>query len=197
MAPPSLDLSPQFAAAVEVLCHLRELGRQASVIGGLAVQRWGQPRFTADADLTVLAPIGSEASLVDPLIERFEPRQPTARQFALDRRVLLLRASNGVDLDISLAALPFEEEVLQRASTWREVAALPLVTCSAEDLIVYKLVAARWRDIADIEGIVRRQAGRLDVERIRRWSRLFAELKEDPDLLRPFEDALRKAEPSR
>lgn len=35
---------------------------------------------------------------------------------ALDRRVLLLAASNGVFLDISLAALPFEEEVLQRAS---------------------------------------------------------------------------------
>jgi hypothetical protein len=40
-------------------------------------------------------------------------------------------------------------------------------------------------------GIVRRQVGRLNVDFIRRWGREFAELKEDPDLLRPFEDAVR------
>ena len=47
-----------------------------------------------------------------------------------------------------------------------------------------------------MEGIVRRQGRRLDVDRVRRWGREFAELKEDPDLLRPFEDALRKARAS-
>jgi hypothetical protein len=40
---------------------------------------------------------------------------------------------------------------------------------------------------------VRRRGGRLDVDRIRRWGREFAELKEDPDLLRPFEEALVRA----
>jgi hypothetical protein len=53
---------------------------------------------------------------------------------------------------------------------------------------VYKLVAARPHDIGDVEGIVRRQGRRLDVECIRRWGRELAELKEDPDLLRPFEE---------
>jgi hypothetical protein len=33
----------------------------------------------------------------------------------------------------------------------------------------------------------------LDVELVRRWGRELAELKEDPDLLRRFEDALRRA----
>lgn len=65
-------------------------------------------------------------------------------------------------------------------------------TCSAEDLIIYKLVAARPRDLLDMEGVVRRQRRKLDVDRIRRWGRAFAELKEDPDLLRPFEDAWRQ-----
>jgi hypothetical protein len=54
-------------------------------------------------------------------------------------------------------------------------------------------VAARPRDIGDVEGIVRRQHLRLDIDAIRRWSGEFSELKEDPDLLRPFEDALRRA----
>ena len=64
-------------------------------------------------------------------------------------------------------------------------------TCSAEDLVIYKLVAARPQDLVDVAGIVRRQRSALDVAQIRRWGQQFAELKEDPDFLRPFEEALR------
>ena len=53
--------------------------------------------------------------------------------------------------------------------------------------------ATSARDVADIEGIVRRQASGLDVERIRRYGGLFAELKEEPDLLRAFEQSLTRA----
>jgi hypothetical protein len=62
-----------------------------------------------------------------------------------------------------------------------------------EDLVIYKLVAARPGDIQDIIHIVGRQGHKLDAERIRYWGALFAGLKEDPDLLRPFDDARRKA----
>jgi hypothetical protein len=188
-----LDLSPQFAAALEALDAFRRMAGSGCVIGGLAVQRWGEPRFTQDADLTILAPVGSEVTIVDPLLREFQPRLPDARAHALDRRVLLVRASNGVSIDISLAALPFEEEVLRRASVWRRIKGVPLVTCSAEDLVIYKLVAARPGDIQDVIGVVGRQAKRLDAARIRHWGVQFAELKEDPDLLSPFEAALKKA----
>ena len=141
----------------------------------------------------MLAPVGTEASVVDALLQRFAARIPAARQHALDRRVLLLTASNGVSLDISLAALPFEEEVLQRASRWREVDQVWLVTCSAEDLVIYKLIAARAQDLVDIAGVVQRQREKLDLARIRHWGAQFAELKEDPDLLRPFEEAVKNA----
>jgi hypothetical protein len=188
-----LDLAPQFAAALEALDAFRQMAGSGCIIGGLAVQRWGEPRFTQDADLTILAPLGSEAQIVDALLNRFQPRRPDARTHALDRRVLLLRASNGVSLDISLAALPFEEDVLRRASAWRHVEDVPLITCSAEDLVIYKLVAARPGDIQDVIGVVGRQGEKLDAARIRDWGQQFAELKEDPDLLRPFEAALKKA----
>jgi hypothetical protein len=111
----------------------------------------------------------------------------------LDRRVLLLSATNGVSIDLSLGALPFEEEVLSRATRWRKIDDVWVDTCSAEDLVIYKLVAARDQDLVDVTGIVRRQGSKLDAVRIRHWGAQFAELKEDPDLLRPFEDARRKA----
>jgi hypothetical protein len=75
---------------------------------------------------------------------------------------------------------------------WDIVPGVSLRTCGAAHLVIYKLVAGRTHDLSDIESIVRRQGDALDVDCIRRWGREFAELKGDPDLLRPFEDALRK-----
>ena len=120
--------APLIRASVEVFTALRDLGLRGCLIGAMAVQRWGEPRFTQDVDVTVLAPIGSEPPLVDALLTRFDARTGSARQHALDRRVLLVKASNGVAVDVSLAALPFEEEVLTRASRWRRVGRVWLET---------------------------------------------------------------------
>jgi hypothetical protein len=190
-------VAPQIAAAAEALAAFAAHSYRGCLIGGLALQRWGEPRFTQDADLTVLAPFGSETKVVDDLLRVFRPRVAEARTHALTYRVLMVKASNGVSLDISLAALPFEEEVLTRASSWRSVGDVSIITCSAEDLIIYKLVAGRPQDVVDIRGIVHRQGDRLDLARIRHWGAQFADLKEDPDLLRPFEDALRQNPPDR
>lgn len=180
-------------AARDVLAVLDDAGIRACVIGALAVHRWGEPRATRDADLSALAPFGDEGQVVDTLLRRFQARRADARAFALVNRVLLLTTQGGVDVDVGLAAFPFETEALEMASSWEIVPSVSLRTCPADHLVVYKLVAARPHDIGDMESIVRRQGRRLDVDRIRRWGREFAELKEDPDLLRPFEDALKKA----
>lgn len=185
--------APLTQAAVDVLRICAALSLEACVIGGLAVQRWGQPRVTQDVDLTVLAPFGTEKTVVDGLLTHLRPRVADARAFALERRVLLLLAPNGLKVDMSLAALDFEREVLERASVWQRIDEVNLVTCSAEDLVIYKLVAARPQDLVDVTGVVLRQGIRLDVDRIRRWGREFAELKEDPDLLSSFETAWRRA----
>jgi len=185
------------AAAKEALDVLDRAGLRACLIGGLVVPRWGEPRATTDVDISVLAPYGEEEAAIETLLRHFAPRKPDARKFAMDHRVLLLKASNGVSLDVALAAFPFEIEAIDAASDWDVMPGVSLRTCAAEHLIVYKLVAARARDLADVEGIVRRRGTSLDIGIIRRWGTLFAELKEDPDLLRPFEDALRHAGPSR
>jgi hypothetical protein len=77
------SVSELAAAARDVLTLLRERGYRACLIGGLAVHRWGEPRATADVDLTVLAPYGDESSPLDLLLSHFQPRRPDARAFAL------------------------------------------------------------------------------------------------------------------
>jgi hypothetical protein len=184
---------PELAtAAREVFSALEAARIPACLIGALAVHRWGQPRATSDADLSALAPYGDEDAVVDLLLSRFEPRRPDPRAFALANRVLLVKSRAGVEIDVALAAFPFELEALQMASSWEIVPGVSLRACPAEHLVVYKLVAARPHDIGDVEGIVQRQRDRLDVDRIRHWGRIFAELKDDPDLLRPFEDVWHK-----
>jgi hypothetical protein len=63
----------------------------ACLIGGLAVQRWGEPRATQDVDLTLLAPLGEEKRSIDLLLRRYKGRDANAREFALARRVLTPR----------------------------------------------------------------------------------------------------------
>ena len=184
--------APQLVRVADgVLTALEAAGIRACLIGGMVISRWGQPRATTDADFSALAPYGEEARVLDVLLARFDARRADAREFALKYRVALL-SDHGVGIDVALAAYPFEIEALDSSTPWLLGAGVTLRTCSAEHLIVYKLVAARPQDLIDMEGIVRRQGARLNVELVRRWGREFAELKEDPDFLRPFDDALRK-----
>jgi hypothetical protein len=44
-------------------------GWRACFVGGIAVQRWGEPRVTRDVDLTLLTGFGSEDDFVDLLRE--------------------------------------------------------------------------------------------------------------------------------
>ena len=99
------------AADLQAVCQ--EQSWHYCFIGGLALQRWGEPRETVDVDLTLLTGFGGEERFVNNLLGRFEARIENAAQFALTSRVLLLRASPGVGLDIALGGLPFEEHELQ------------------------------------------------------------------------------------
>jgi hypothetical protein len=157
------------AAASEVQDHLRQADGRFCFIGGLALQRWGEPRFTLDIDLTLLCPYGAEPAAVEPLLAAFAPRIPDAREFASRNRVLLLRTAAGVPVDIALGAIPFEERCVARATEF-DFGGVRLLTCSAEDLVVLKAFAGRDRDWADIGAIIQRQRGALN------WRLIFEEL---------------------
>jgi hypothetical protein len=152
------------------------------------VQRWGEPRLTVDVDLTLITGFGNEPDFVSAFTKKFRTRRPDAVEFALDKRVLLLLASNDVPLDIALAGLPFEERSVTRASPWKISEDTALVTCSAEDLIVHKAFADRPQDWLDVQRILQRQRVRLNLNLIFEELRPLIALKEAPEI----EDRLRK-----
>ena len=170
-------------AAVRVQSMLRERGWRFCFIGGIAIQRWGNPRFTRDIDLTLLTGFGSEEGFIEQLLKELLPRRDDAREFALRHRVLLARTAEGVDVDIALGALPFEERTVARATPWEIREGLALTTCSAEDLLTHKVFAGRGVDWGDAEQILIRQYGTLNLAQVRNELQPLLELKGQPDAM--------------
>jgi hypothetical protein len=139
----SLGVEELLLAAVRVQSLLLERGWRFCFIGGIAIQRWGNPRFTTDIDLTLLTGFGAEERFVDELLQNLPPRRQDAREFALLHRVLLARTAEGIEVDIALGALPFEERTIARASAWEVRKGATLTTCSAEDLLT-QAILDRW-----------------------------------------------------
>src|SRR5437868_13407930 len=104
------------AAAQEVQRFCKRHKWRFCIIGGLAVNRWGEPRATQDVDLSLLTGFRDEEKFVEKILGAFRGRIRDAREFAIAHRVVLCKASNGVGVDIALAALPYEEKVIERAT---------------------------------------------------------------------------------
>src|ERR1022692_2839217 len=137
-----------------------------------------------DVDLTLLTGFGSEDTFIDALLGVYPGRVDDARELARRYRVLLLSAPGGIGMDISLGALAFEESVVSRATGFSFSPGVEIRTCSAEDLVVLKLFAARPLDIRDAEGVVIRQGDDLDWRYIEDQLRPLAEVKQEPEILR-------------
>lgn len=161
-------------------------------IGGLALQRWGEARLTIDVDVTLLTGFGAEKEFIDALLSAYPARIPDPAAFAQENRVLLLKSANGVGIDIALAALPFEEEVIKRASLFEFLPGISLLTCSAEDLIVMKAFADRPRDWADVESIIGLQQGKLDRQYVLACLSPLCELKGAPQILSRINNLFKK-----
>ena len=187
-APPASD----FVAALRALRDaLDELSVPWMFIGGVAIIAQGVARLTADIDATLRASGVEPEPVLDVMAaHRIVPRIERAAEFARQRQVLLLRHEpSRIPVDVSFAWLPFEEEAL-RAAEERDYAGVRVRVARAEDLVVYKLVASRPRDLDDAEKLLLLHGSGLDVERVRRVVRDFATILEDAERPKALERLL-------
>lgn len=185
-------MTPQLEAAWEIHQFLSEHGLQYAIIGGIAVQKWGEPRFTRDVDLSVASPLDTgSADLVRLITERFPSRTADPLAFARKTRMVLITASNGVQVDISLALPGYEDDLFARAVDYEIEPGKAIRLCSAEDLIIHKAVAGRPQDVIDIQGVVYRQGKQLDVGYVRQWLKGFADVLGNSEIIERFESAWR------
>lgn len=179
-------------AAQEIQAFCVEHNWPFCFIGGLAVQHWGEARVTRDADVTLFTGIGDEANYADTLLAHFPSRIADGREFALEHRVLLLRAVNGIPLDISFGALDFEHKAVATATDEEIVPGVRLRICTANALIVFKAFAGRPQDWLDIEGIAVKSARVLTWDEIRGDLKPLLALKDDVDTIVRLESIVRR-----
>jgi hypothetical protein len=173
------SLLPPLTALQRLLARFDD---QGIVIGGVAASLLGKPRLTADVDAVLLLSVEDLPRLIKAAEqEGLVPRIADAQDFARRNRVLLLRhEASGINVDISLGMLPLEVEAVERSQV-RQIGALAIRLPTPEDLIIFKAVAHRPKDLLDIQALIETNPG-LDRERIERWVRDFAQLLEMPEL---------------
>ena len=130
------------------------------IVGGLAVAVIGAPRFTADIDVVAFVTMASA--------ERLIAAATAAGFLAGEDEVDRLRSTGtlrflrgGFHLDVIVASLPFEERARHRAVIVRMFNRdVPLPT--PEDLLLFKIISGREKDVLDAVGIAHRHGGQLD-----------------------------------
>lgn len=177
------------ASEIQRLCESQ--GWSFCFIGGLAVQRWGEPRLTRDVDLTLITGFGGEEKFIEVWLHGYQFRPPGSMNMALKNRVLLLVNQRGTPVDVALGGIDFEQRTIQRSSLWK-IPEGALRTCSAEDLLVHKCFAGRERDWVDVDGILARQKGKLDFALVRRELKPLLALQEQPEKLERLEQKIRE-----
>lgn len=92
--------------------------------------------------------------------------------------LLARHAESGVDIDVSLAWLPFEMEAIAAAGL-AMVGGARLPVAQPEDLVIYKAIAWRPQDQQDIERLLALHGARMDLTRVRRHVQALGEAMEE------------------
>jgi hypothetical protein len=165
-----IPLDEIFRRAIDVV---DAQGIRYLVYGGIALPFWGRVTATDDVDLVL--------QVTQPDVERlFKAFRDAGFQLPAEADALFLvdtwtvASVGGRDVDLALGATEFDHEALRRAVRVR-VFGREVPIASAEDLILYKLVAHRRRDLGHVEDIITRQGRGLDLIYLRRWSERIAE----------------------
>lgn len=153
------------------------------IIGGIAASLLGRPRTTGDVDvLILLEEVHWKTFLNQGKKYNFFPRISEPLKFARQSRILLLKHKpSAIDLYISFAVLPFEKKTIFNATTI-EVKGLRICLPKPEDLIIMKAVAARPKDLIDIESIFSINP-KLNYRRILKTVQEFANAIDMPDII--------------
>jgi hypothetical protein len=153
--------------------------------------------MTADVDVVVRGDAVPVAELLAALgAGGIEPRIPDAEAFARRNLVLLLRhRRTRVDVDLSLGWSGFEQEALEQ----REIESygrvrLPFATVA--DLLVFKAVAGRPRDLADVLSLLSLHRG-VDLARVRDRVAVLSELADEPALVSRLEHVISRSRRSK
>lgn len=187
--------SDEFIIALRDMMQLITSDYKGMIIGGIAVIALGYPRVTTDIDSTIFVNLDD----IEPLISRLcacgiEPRIDNVMDFARSNHILLMKhAKTGIDIDISIAMLPFEEDAIANRQ-FVDFAGIRIVIPRVEDIIIYKMVASRSEDMRDVEELMLRHLDEIDLQSVRKIISQFSEILDRPEIITVFDNIVRHTE---
>lgn len=179
-------------AIESVVRHLDEQAIPYMIFGGLANLRWGRSRLTEDVDVKVQVDENRWDSFITGLSPNFTVLPKNPAEFARTTHVIPAETAEQVRVDFVLASLPYEREAIARAVPI-DFGTVSARLCTAEDLILHKVLSSRSRDREDVEGVILRQRAALDRGYLDPRVRDLSMGLEQPEILAFYQECLRKA----
>jgi hypothetical protein len=159
------------------LCERNQI--DYAIMGGIAVRVHGIPRPTYDVDLEVAIPEErfatffneAEASGYEIAPVYRSGWRDTVGSMPLVKMKTYLTAGQSVDVDLFLNETDFQRSVMSRRMAV-EFEGKSLWFVTPEDLLLFKLLANRPRDLGDIEDVLFVQ-GPLDEDYMHHWAAIL------------------------
>lgn len=155
------------------------------IIGGIANMFWGRVRLTQDLDITILCKEEGIPALIKKISNDFKLLPENPFSFLQQTRVLPAMTDDGIRLDLIFARLPYEEMAIRRAKTVK-FGNLSVKVCTAEDLILHKIISERSLDIEDVRWIINCQNDRLEREYLEPLVQELSRLLERPEIWQTY-----------
>jgi hypothetical protein len=164
-------------------------GCACAVMGGFAVRHWGLPRPTYDVDFAIAA----EGEALVRLLRTFDEDGFSVPDHFLSgfadtlagmRKVSIGCFDSGIvwSVDLFLATTSFVRSAFERRVP-SDVDGRKMDVVSVEDLLLFKLLANRAKDRADLEDLLL-VCGPLDLPYLRRWAEHLGTLERLEETLR-------------
>ncbi|MBN2089866.1 hypothetical protein JW964_09635 [candidate division KSB1 bacterium] len=161
------------------------------IIGGIAVMQYLKYRTTRDIDISLALDISSVREVGQLFLQDFRPVYDDPLDFFEKYFVLPLNdPDSGIHVDVSAGLGGFEQLAVGRGKRVK-FASLEIPLCSVEDLIIFKLVAARPTDLADVELLIEKYCLVMDIPYLTNMAKEFTHL-ERSDILNRIDILLNK-----
>jgi hypothetical protein len=114
--------------------------------------------------------------------------------FIKETNVLPLYDENSeTQIDMIFSRLPFELDAIKRAVI-KDIDTVKVRICTAEDLILYKIISERQKDRSDVENLIRRNRDNLDRDYLDPRVKEMAVLFDRPDIFNNYKEAAESKE---
>lgn len=179
---PAGKKTPFEAHIVQTIRFLNAQKLDYLVLGGVAVGILGEPRFTLDLDLDLFV----SKSELSPVLEKFKKAG-----FKFSKKEVLKNVKTfgtfriyfqETQIDVILASTELEQSALKRHKVIK-LFGIGMNFPSPEDLILFKIVPGRPKDIVDAESVIARNRKKLNVTYLKKWAQQLSDEAENYRIL--------------